>query len=126
MLTFKKYLVSLLALVIIFCITFIFFHLCTGDSLYTTIIFSIGFSLMLLANSLGKEDTNFDKKSRLNILIFLSIISIIIITIVSVIFKNELINTIVTCIGLPIVAFSAYYVSKRFMRDKRKTRKNVE
>lgn len=91
-------------------------------AIYRTINISIVMALVLLAMALGRTRTKLSEKEILMILAFLSIIVIIIVSICS---QKELFRTILMCIAIPALAFSAYYISKRFMRDKRKPKKNL-
>jgi CDP-diglyceride synthetase len=113
----KNYLSGLLGFTIIFFITFAF-----SGSINMSIVMAIG----LLVMGLGRTLTNLTEKEIFKILSFLSIISIIVIIIVNICNQKELFRTVFMCIAIPALAFSAYYIGKRFMRDKRKTGKNVE
>jgi hypothetical protein len=126
MVVMKKYILSFLALIILFSILFVLFILVTPDSLSQSILTSIGLSLMFISMKPYEYPDIFDGKNDLKILSFLSIISIIVIIIVNICNQKELFRTVFMCIAIPALAFSAYYTSKRFMRDKRKTGKNVE
>ncbi|MDR2125500.1 MAG: hypothetical protein LBP63_01550 [Prevotellaceae bacterium] len=108
----KKCLSALFVFAIIFIITFLF---------YSTINISIAMSLVLFTMALGKANTKLSEKEILMILTFLSIITVAVIIIVNVCSQKELFRTILMCIAIPALAFSAYYISKRL----RKTKKNV-
>ncbi|MDR1554150.1 MAG: hypothetical protein LBS69_11950 [Prevotellaceae bacterium] len=113
----KKWISAIFLFAIIFVIMF---------AIYRTINISIVMALGLLAMNLGKTHTKLLEKEILIILVFLSIITIVVTTVLNICNQKELLHIILMCIAIPSCAFLTYYVSKRFLQDKRKAEKNVK
>ncbi|MDR1984655.1 MAG: hypothetical protein LBQ28_07520 [Prevotellaceae bacterium] len=120
----KKYIVALFCFIILSIVISFIFLFVTPDSLNISITMGIGLSLIFFASGLGKGEisgkNSLSKHDELNILAFLSIISIIALITVNVIFEKVLIRIILLCVVFPAMAFFSYWTSKHLLKEKQK------
>ncbi|MDR3226640.1 MAG: hypothetical protein LBT56_03105 [Prevotellaceae bacterium] len=83
--------------------------------------FSVGMSLNFFALALGRQPNNLEQKDILKILAFLSTVTIAAIIIINIICNEIRLSIIILrCIALPLLSFVAYFISKHFLREKKK------